>query len=145
MGFVLFCLLFRAASVAYVSSQAGGQIETTAASHSHSNMGSVLRLHPTRSLTHQERPGIEPTSSWILVRFVSAVPQQELPREHRLKITRTLSQGTLDLWHSESLTWKNIQLKSLAWLGGGLAIPFYESTVSLKCKLSFCVGTLIHS
>ena len=23
-------------------------------------------------------PGIEPTSSWILIRFVSAVPQQEL-------------------------------------------------------------------
>ena len=25
------------------------------------------------------RPGIEPASSWILVRFVSAVPQRELP------------------------------------------------------------------
>ena len=32
------------------------------------------------------------------------------------------------------LTWKNIQLKLLAWLGSSLAIPFYEITVSLKCK-----------
>ena len=33
----------------------------------------------TRSLTHWARPGIEPASSWILVRFVSVLPQQELP------------------------------------------------------------------
>ena len=26
----------------------------------------------TRSLTHEERPGIEPVSSWLLVRYVSA-------------------------------------------------------------------------
>ena len=32
----------------------------------------------TRSLTHWARPGIEPVSSWILVRFVFAEPQQEL-------------------------------------------------------------------
>ena len=37
----------------------------------HSNVGSP---------THWGRPGIEPTSSWMLIRFVSAVPQQELPR-----------------------------------------------------------------
>ena len=30
------------------------------------------------SLTHRVRPGIEPTSSWILVGFVSAAPQWEL-------------------------------------------------------------------
>ena len=29
----------------------------------------------TRSLTHWARPGIEPTSSWILVRFITAEPQ----------------------------------------------------------------------
>ena len=29
------------------------------------------------SLTHWARPGIEPISSWILVRFVSPAPQQE--------------------------------------------------------------------
>ena len=33
----------------------------------------------TGSLTHYVRPGIEPSSSWILVRFITAEPQQELP------------------------------------------------------------------
>ena len=37
--------------------------------HSHSNLG---------SLTHRVRPGMEPASSQILVRFISAEPQQEL-------------------------------------------------------------------
>ena len=32
------------------------------------------------SLTHWVRPGIEPTSSWILVRFVTAEPQWECPK-----------------------------------------------------------------
>ena len=31
-----------------------------------------------RSLTHWARPGVEPTSSWILVGFTSAQPQWEL-------------------------------------------------------------------
>ena len=31
----------------------------------------------TRSLTHWARPGIEPASLWILVRFISAAPQWE--------------------------------------------------------------------
>ena len=31
------------------------------------------------SLTLLVRPGIEPVSSWILVRFISTVPQWELP------------------------------------------------------------------
>ena len=30
------------------------------------------------SLTHWARPGIKPASSWILVRFITAEPQQEL-------------------------------------------------------------------
>ena len=56
----------------YESSQARGQIGTPAPSlhHSHSN---------SESLTHEARPGIEPVSSWILVGFVSAEPQWELP------------------------------------------------------------------
>ena len=32
-----------------------------------------------RSLIHWARPGIEPTSSWILVRFVTGEPQREYP------------------------------------------------------------------
>ena len=33
-----------------------------------------------RSPTHRVRPGIEPASSWILVGFLTAVPQWELPK-----------------------------------------------------------------
>ena len=54
-GFVclfVFVLAFRAASAAYGSSQARGQIRATVASlhHSHSNAGSELRLRPTPQL-----------------------------------------------------------------------------------------------
>ena len=72
--FFFFSLLFRATPATNVSSQARGQIGATAASlyHSHSNTG---------SLTHWARPGIEPTSSCILVGFITIEPQQELPRE----------------------------------------------------------------
>ena len=34
--------------------------------------------HNTGSLTHRVRPGIEHTSSWMLVRFIPAEPQWEL-------------------------------------------------------------------
>ena len=33
----------------------------------------------SRYLTHCVMPGIQPASSWILVRFINAEPQQELP------------------------------------------------------------------
>ena len=54
------------------SSQARSWIGAAPASlhYSHSNAG---------SLTHWGRPGMEPASSWILVRLLSAAPQQELP------------------------------------------------------------------
>uniref|UniRef100_A0A4X1UAF3 Uncharacterized protein n=1 Tax=Sus scrofa TaxID=9823 RepID=A0A4X1UAF3_PIG len=38
----------------------------------------------TGSLTHRARPGIEPETSWFLVRFVSAESQQELPTPNSL-------------------------------------------------------------
>ena len=71
--FVLFFFgPFRATPVAYGGTLARGLIRAAATSlcHSHSNMG---------SLTHWARPGILHTSSWILVGFVSAMPQWELP------------------------------------------------------------------
>ena len=34
----------------------------------------------TRSLTQRARPEVEPVSSWMLVGFVAAEPQRELPR-----------------------------------------------------------------
>ena len=53
--------------MAYGGSQARGQIklQLPAYTTAHGNTG---------SLTHLARPGIEPASSWILVRFLSAVP-----------------------------------------------------------------------
>ena len=80
--FVLFCfLLFMATPIAYGSSQAAAGIH-----HSHSN-GRIWAASVTYttahnnagSLTHWARPGIEPASSWILVGFFSAAPQQEFP------------------------------------------------------------------
>ena len=53
---------------AYGNYQARGRIGAVAAGHSHSN---------TTSLTHWARPGIQPASSWTLVRFVIAKPQRE--------------------------------------------------------------------
>ena len=41
----------------------------------------------TRSLTHQARPGIEPTTSWFLVRFVSTAPWWELQGFNVFKLT----------------------------------------------------------
>ena len=60
----------RATPGAYGSSRAKDPIGAAPASlqGSHGN---------TRSLTHRVRPGIQPTSSWILVRFVSTARQQE--------------------------------------------------------------------
>ena len=65
-----FCFL-RAAPAAYGSSQTRGQIRATAADHSHSysNAG---------SLTHWVRPAIKPTSSGILLGFLSTEPHGEL-------------------------------------------------------------------
>ena len=73
-------LLFRASLVAYGHSQIRGQTGAGAASlrRSHSNAGSEPCLWPTPtahgkagSLTHSGRPGIEPASSWMLVRFIN--------------------------------------------------------------------------
>ena len=69
--------------MAHGGSQARDQIGPVASGlhDSHSNTRSKPRLRPTPQLmatTHWMRPGIEPVSSWILVRFVSAEPQWEL-------------------------------------------------------------------
>ena len=86
--FFFFFLLFRAAPEAYGSSQAGNPIGAVVTSlhHSHSKEGSKPHLRPTPQLTlgsagsptHLMRPGIELTSSGILVGFISPAPQWEL-------------------------------------------------------------------
>ena len=79
----IFCI-FRAAPVAYGGSQARGLIQAVATSlhHSHSNAGSraasatYTAAHGnTGSLIHWVRPGIKPTSSWVLVGFITTEPQ----------------------------------------------------------------------
>ena len=79
----VFWLLFFALA-AYGSSRLGGHSGATAAGlcHSHSNVGSVTSITAhgkARSPTHRAKPGIEPTSSRIPVRFISDAPQRELP------------------------------------------------------------------
>ena len=79
---------FRAAPTAYGGSQASSQSRAVAASlcHSHSRTRSEPHLRPTldaahgntRSLTHWGRPGIEPASSRIQVRFISTEPRRAL-------------------------------------------------------------------
>ena len=79
-----FFFFFWAVCVAYRSSQARGWIGDAAAGLHHNHRiwaaSSTCTIAPnnTRSLTHSSRPGIEPASAWILVRFVTAQPQQEL-------------------------------------------------------------------
>ena len=81
-----FFLLFRATPVAYGGSQARGWIRATATRAQPQQLGNqaasatYTTAHSNAgSLTHWARPGIEPASSWILIRLVSTAPQQELP------------------------------------------------------------------
>ena len=76
--FVCLFLLFRAILAAYGSSQAGGLIGATGTGPQPQQSGiqatfvTYTTAHGnTGSLTQWERPGIEPTSSWILVGFVN--------------------------------------------------------------------------
>ena len=72
--FFFLCLCvssYKASPSAYGDSQARGRIGAIAAGvyHSHSN---------ARSPTHWATPRIEPAFSWMLVKFVSTEPRQEL-------------------------------------------------------------------
>ena len=82
---LVFCLcFFRAAPAAYGGSQARGPIGALAAQPQQRQIWAASTTYTTAhtnsgSPTHWARARIEPTSSWILVGFISAVPQQELP------------------------------------------------------------------
>ena len=74
----LFVYLFRATPAAFGDSQARGSVGALAPGlcQSHSNLGIqamsasyTTAYGSTGSLTHWPRPGIEPTSSWLLVGF----------------------------------------------------------------------------
>ena len=80
-----FFLLFRAEPVAYGSSQAGVESElqppanTTATAAQGPSWICNLHISQHWILTHWAGPGIEPSSLWMLVGFVTAEPWQELP------------------------------------------------------------------
>ena len=95
--FFFFAFLDRATPTACGGSQARGQIRATAAGlcHSHSNAGSEPCLRPTPQLMAMLDPRpteLEPTSSWIPVRFVFAVSQWELPNFKFFNGSKTYSQ-----------------------------------------------------
>ena len=88
----LFCL-FRATPMAYGCSHARGWLRAVAASllDSHSNAGSESTTYTTAhgnagSLTHWARPGMEPTSSWMLAGFVNHWAMTELQRGQGSKL-----------------------------------------------------------
>ena len=75
-----FFFLFRDIPVAYGSSQARGRIRAAAAGPTPqtqqlgiwaASMAYTIACGNARSLTHWAGPGIEPTSSWILVEFLT--------------------------------------------------------------------------
>ena len=83
--FFFFFFLFRAAPKAYRSSQARDQIIATTVSLHHSYLRSKPCLWPTPQLMAAPDPqptdwgpGSKLMSSWILIRFISTVPQWEL-------------------------------------------------------------------
>ena len=76
----LFFFFFRATPEAYGSSQARDLIRATVAGLHHSHQQHQVHGN-AGSLTHWSRPGIEPTTSWSLVRFISTAPRWELPKQ----------------------------------------------------------------
>ena len=82
----LFLPFFKATPATYESSWARDQIWTAAAGLYHKmEMADRAASVPytvvsgnSRSLTHWARSGIEPATSWFLVRFVSGAPGREL-------------------------------------------------------------------
>ena len=107
--FFLLFLLSRGATAAYGSSQARGsnqsyscrptpqqqqpRIQATSATYTtaHGN---------ARSLTHWVRPGIEPTTSWFSVGFVSAMPRWELPIAslYYISISLSMPHSVMSAW-----------------------------------------------
>ena len=114
--FTLFFLPLWAVPTAHGSSQAKGGISAAAAAsqcHSHSNTG---------PLTHWVRPGIEPASSWILVRFVNCWATKGTPRVY-FKVSK--------LFH--------VCLSVFFFFFHFL--KFYWSRVDLQCCDNFCYTT----
>ena len=101
----------------------------------------------TGSLTHWARPGVEPTSLWILVRFVTAEPWWELPRSYCTdflfgKMKRVLEvdgdDGLPTLW--KCLLSMNCALKNGKKKGGGSKFRVIYILQQWKNKFCFAFG-----
>ena len=94
--------LFRATPTAYGGSWSRGQIGAVATNLHHSHSNEV-------SLTPWVRPGVEPTSLWILVRFVSAEPRWNLPvpNTYLLNEWDAIDRGSLEVFYFLLLTIDN--------------------------------------
>ena len=84
--FVVVVVVFRAAPAPMTqgSFQTRSQIEAVAVGLCHSQIQAMSATYTAvhsnaGSLTHWAKPGIEPASSWTLVRFLTTDPQWELP------------------------------------------------------------------
>ena len=90
------------------------------------------------SLTHWARPGIELASSWILFRFLSAAPQQELPVLFILNCLIKLNRKTIWVWKFSYLKilneWLNVFSRNRVVLFFFFSPLIPESVV--KCCLS---------
>ena len=88
----------------------------------------------TRSLTHWVGPGIEPASSWILVRFVTPEPQREFWCMH-----------FYSSWHTERLN--NLPKIAQRWIlhfnPGSLARPISHITL-LSYKLIYFIIPMLY-
>ena len=80
------CIYFRAAPTAYLAPGQGSNQSCSRWPTPQPQQGRIRATSVTyttahgkaRSLTHWMRPGIEPASSWLLLRFVTTELQQEL-------------------------------------------------------------------
>ena len=128
-------------------SQARGRIGPTAAglhhSHSQHRIQAASVTYTTAdghaaSLTHWARPGMEPVSSWLQVRFVSGEPLWEL---HTLAIYNENSHSALllylawDCWCFEFLSWFFFFFFCSFWITLGFAL----SSSSLQMPWRDCL------
>ena len=110
--FFFFCL-FRASLAAYGHSQARGRIGATEQSEQCRIRAMSLTYTTTHSntgpLTHWARPGIQPTNSWILVRFINCWATKGTPilSTFYLQYLWTIPQHILPLYtgHLGLSTW----------------------------------------
>ena len=142
--FFFFFFFFRATPAAHGNSQPRGQIRATADSlyHSHSNCripAESVTYNTVRSragsLTYWARPGIEPTSSWILIEFLThwAPPGIALPS------LTTLSKTVLRLY----LSHHPISFIALTTINNYLCLSFYLAFFLFDNLNSLRAGTLL--